>query len=345
MKFNVKKIKKILIVLILLIVPINVNAGIICNDGWESSCVVSGPGCCSHHGGVDFGDSFSSDDSFFEQIDDDEALDIFGFIVLSGFAMYIVYLFVVIIPTCFGTKDSRKKQFVIEEETENIQENNDIVEEIESIDENEKMENEVIEEVANEPMKKSDYIVMWTFIIFIVFIIGLSIYLSNKYEKYEIFVNYVIDNVADEYIENKSEIIEEKIYVRDFYNNSSSFDNIKDYYEELLDEVKDDYIIIVKYDDKKYHVFYYKEENKKEELVDYMQYFASQYYVENIKDEDWKEKRVKLSFLNDSGYIKSEYFHEIYKELETSVANDEIIIYSNITDDNIYETDYIYSNE
>lgn len=47
--------KKFLIIILLLIYPLPVNAGIICNDGWESSCIVSGPGCCSHHGGVDNG--------------------------------------------------------------------------------------------------------------------------------------------------------------------------------------------------------------------------------------------------------------------------------------------------
>ena len=47
--------KKFLIIILLLIFPLPVNAGIICNDGWESSCIVSGPGCCSHHGGVDSG--------------------------------------------------------------------------------------------------------------------------------------------------------------------------------------------------------------------------------------------------------------------------------------------------
>ena len=47
-----KKIKLILFFITLLSIPFNINAGIICNDGWESSCSVSGPGCCSHHGGV-----------------------------------------------------------------------------------------------------------------------------------------------------------------------------------------------------------------------------------------------------------------------------------------------------
>ena len=46
-------LKKVpLLIAFLLTIPISVNAGVICNDGWESSCVVSGPGCCSHHGGV-----------------------------------------------------------------------------------------------------------------------------------------------------------------------------------------------------------------------------------------------------------------------------------------------------
>lgn len=47
-------IKKIIYLLIIffIVFPIKVNAGIICNDGWESSCVASGPGCCSNHGGV-----------------------------------------------------------------------------------------------------------------------------------------------------------------------------------------------------------------------------------------------------------------------------------------------------
>lgn len=52
--------KSLLIILILLIIPITVNAGIICSDGWESSCVVPGPGCCSHHGGIGFDDYSSS---------------------------------------------------------------------------------------------------------------------------------------------------------------------------------------------------------------------------------------------------------------------------------------------
>ena len=57
--------KKVIYVLILClyILPITVKAGIICEDGWESSCVVSGPGCCSHHGGIADNDNYYSNSS------------------------------------------------------------------------------------------------------------------------------------------------------------------------------------------------------------------------------------------------------------------------------------------
>ena len=49
-----KKIIKLSLMVIInvcfFIIP--VNAGIKCSDGWESSCLVPGPGCCSHHGGI-----------------------------------------------------------------------------------------------------------------------------------------------------------------------------------------------------------------------------------------------------------------------------------------------------
>ena len=46
--------KNLLIILLILFIPLTVNAGIICSDGWESSCIVPGPGCCSHLGGIDY---------------------------------------------------------------------------------------------------------------------------------------------------------------------------------------------------------------------------------------------------------------------------------------------------
>lgn len=56
-----KKFFCIMLFLLIVTFPMVVNAGIICSDGWESSCSVSGPGCCSHHGGV--GKSYGSSSS------------------------------------------------------------------------------------------------------------------------------------------------------------------------------------------------------------------------------------------------------------------------------------------
>lgn len=41
----------LIVTIFLILSPLKVRAGIICNDGWESSCSVEAPGCCSHHGG------------------------------------------------------------------------------------------------------------------------------------------------------------------------------------------------------------------------------------------------------------------------------------------------------
>lgn len=55
-----KKHKLILLVIICIcVVPVSISAGVICNDGWESSCPVSAPGCCSSHGGVAGGGTYT----------------------------------------------------------------------------------------------------------------------------------------------------------------------------------------------------------------------------------------------------------------------------------------------
>lgn len=55
-----KKNELILLVLICIcVVPVSISAGVICNDGWESSCPVSAPGCCSSHGGVAGGGTYT----------------------------------------------------------------------------------------------------------------------------------------------------------------------------------------------------------------------------------------------------------------------------------------------
>lgn len=84
--------KVLLLIAFLLTIPISVNAGVICNDGWESSCVVSGPGCCSHHGGVAGNSSnysnsnryYNSDKSeFVENLESGEYAGILTLIILG----------------------------------------------------------------------------------------------------------------------------------------------------------------------------------------------------------------------------------------------------------------------
>ena len=44
--------KKVFIIIVLLLLPITINANIICNDGTESkTCETCHQGCCSHHDG------------------------------------------------------------------------------------------------------------------------------------------------------------------------------------------------------------------------------------------------------------------------------------------------------
>ena len=80
--------KNILLILLLLLIPITVHAGIICSDGWESSCTVPGPGCCSHHGGIGGGSTYnnysSNDDSFIDRLNDGEYAGIITLIILGG---------------------------------------------------------------------------------------------------------------------------------------------------------------------------------------------------------------------------------------------------------------------
>lgn len=90
--------KKLLIFIIfLLLIPISVNAGIMCSDGWESSCITVGPGCCSHHGGVSNrfnynGSSFSNGDSFVDRLTDGEYSGILILIILFVLISLDIYM-------------------------------------------------------------------------------------------------------------------------------------------------------------------------------------------------------------------------------------------------------------
>ena len=57
--------------LVFFLMPLVTKANVICNDGWVSSCIRSGPGCCSHHGGVSGNNTNSNYYNYYE--DEDEA--------------------------------------------------------------------------------------------------------------------------------------------------------------------------------------------------------------------------------------------------------------------------------
>ncbi len=67
-----KKSFVFLILILMTIFPVVVKANVVCNDGWVSSCVVSGPGCCSWHGGVAHSYNYSDDEDDYEYSEDDD---------------------------------------------------------------------------------------------------------------------------------------------------------------------------------------------------------------------------------------------------------------------------------
>lgn len=60
---------KVLPLILLLLLPISVNANIMCNDGTISpTCTTCGSGCCSHHGGCS--KNYSNDFDDYEEFTD-----------------------------------------------------------------------------------------------------------------------------------------------------------------------------------------------------------------------------------------------------------------------------------
>lgn len=98
------RIKRIFIILILLVIPITVNAGIICSDGWESSCTVPGPGCCSHHGGVG---GFSGSDNYSSSDSSNSDFQIYFFWIPIG----LILLFFIIKSNIDSNSDIDKDEF------------------------------------------------------------------------------------------------------------------------------------------------------------------------------------------------------------------------------------------
>ena len=340
-----RMLKKILlIILLILFIPLTVNAGIICSDGWESSCVVPGPGCCSHHGGIGYSNTYSdyssADDSFIDRLNNGEYAGILTLLIIFGPIVFgLIGSLKQKIKESFGTNvnDSNDEDNYEEEYIDECDEEL-IINQEETINEQKKYDVNIEKSIEGTSNSKS----IWIVILIILLIIGLSIYLS-KDEKMTVekFARYISDDVALKYIENKGEVKDEKIHISEFYYNSSYYVNFKEYYEEVAEEVKDDYIIIVNYDEENYRVLYYEEEDKHEEFVDYIKYYASQYYAEDIANEDWSSKKVKISTLKELGYIKSKYYKDLYKELKNEILNDEIVIYSEITYEEIFKVEYI----
>lgn len=84
-----KKIAILLTIIFMTFFPINIKAGVMCNDGWTSSCIVSGPGCCSHHGGVaDYEEDYDYDD--YNGYDYDNNDDGGSYIIIVGIIILII---------------------------------------------------------------------------------------------------------------------------------------------------------------------------------------------------------------------------------------------------------------
>jgi len=106
-----KKYKKfqLIFLLLMILIPITVNAGIICSDGWESSCSIPGPGCCSHHGGVGGNNSNSgmTAQEFYEREEQIEAT-----LWIGGIILFVVF----IVGGNWYLKYDEKKQKKLEQE-------------------------------------------------------------------------------------------------------------------------------------------------------------------------------------------------------------------------------------
>lgn len=75
--------------------PITIKAGIICEDGWESSCDFPGPGCCSHHGGV------AGNDEYYDNSSSSDVKPV-------GAWFYILIFFV--IPIIYSIREKQKEK-------------------------------------------------------------------------------------------------------------------------------------------------------------------------------------------------------------------------------------------
>lgn len=107
MKNNVNNIF-IFISFILLIIPISVNANIICNDGTESpTCLDCHTGCCSKHNGCTNNvNHYSSKEIIKNNNDNSYSLSFIDFILLL---ILIVPLLIYILKSLYDTKKTLQK--------------------------------------------------------------------------------------------------------------------------------------------------------------------------------------------------------------------------------------------
>lgn len=111
-----------IIISFIIYLPITAYAGIICNDGWESSCVVEAPGCCSHHGGTAGGNDYNNyssnynDDSFINNLENGEYAGILTILILG-------------IPIILGIVfNNKEKKTALQEKTKKEEEQEEIKE-------------------------------------------------------------------------------------------------------------------------------------------------------------------------------------------------------------------------
>lgn len=177
------------------------------------------------------------------------------------------------------------------------------------------------------------------FIFLIILYIG---YISNEEnEKEDRYKQYIFDCLTSGYLGVKTnnfndDFEDQKVYIQDLYKlyNEDYFYKYDDfeyeedgefttYYEDNIDELKDDYIIIVKVEKEEdnetggvyWETFYYDKYSVKQELVDYIMNYAIERYekkVTNNYENDVKSEELKISSLYNEGCF-SNYFNKLYE--------------------------------
>lgn len=129
-----------------------------------------------------------------------------------------------------------------------------------------------------------------------------------------------------------------KMYINDEFNNYEDFeyeedDEFTSYYEENEEELKDDYIIIVKETGKNenqsyWATFYYDYYDEQQEILDYSMNYAIVKYEDektNNYQNDVVSEKVKIHTLYDKEYF-SNYYKKVYEKNINKLKDDYIII-------------------